>query len=66
MPGVAHVDLAPPRWFLTDDVAPDVTEDGWQVIDGTIGHNHRPGIGVEIDELALGGIVERSATLPVR
>lgn len=59
---VTAADLAPPRWFLSDDVGRD---DAWEITNGTIPLNDRPGIGFDIDELALGPIIERSARVDV-
>ena len=60
--GVTDADLAPPRWFLDDDVA----DPGWDLVDGAIEQRMGPGLGFDLDELFLGAGVERSATLSVR
>ena len=61
LPGVIHADLAPPRWFLASDVA----NADWNLVNGAFVPYAGPGLDVDVDELALGGIVERTSTLDV-
>ena len=61
MPGVAFADLTPPTWFLTRDV----TDQIWPLADGTMSQHPGAGIGIDVDELAMVGIIERSATIRV-
>ena len=58
---VRHTDLAPPMWFLSRDVA----DRGWELVNGAIAQQHAPGLGVDVDELALGGVVERTLKLDI-
>lgn len=61
LPGVDHADLAPPGWFLQEDVS----SRPWVLEHGSVYPGDRPGIGHEVNLTTAGGIVRRSAAVRV-
>lgn len=61
LPGVDHADLAPPTWFLRQDVS----SRPWSLEHGSVFPGDRPGIGHDVTIAADDDLVRRSAAVRV-